>query len=345
MTFDNTRPTASDQLSLMELDLYHQLMDYRAANGLDPIPLSLNLTTTAGRHAADTLYNIWEPGLALPDGANLHSWSDAPYYSDHSQPSVMWTAPQRIGTDYPGYGFEISAAGYPTIDSALAGWQNSPGHDAVILNLGTWASQTWNSIGIGVEIDPTVGTYGGRIYHVWFGRESDPDGAGRIEGTGDANSIDGTAFDDRINGRAGNDTLLGDSGKDRLAGNAGADRLEGGADSDRLFGGNGRDTLLGQEGRDRIDGGRGDDTLTGGEGRDTFVFSAAEFGTDRVTDYDGDRIRITAPGEATTQAQLSAALVQSGTSVIYDHLGDGQNVIVLQNTSLDTLDMSLFLLD
>lgn len=344
MTFDNTRPTASDGLSLMELDLYHGLMDYRAANGLDPIPLSLNLTTTAGRHTADTLYNIWEPGLTLPDGANLHSWSDAPYYSDHSQPAVMWNAPQRIGTDYPGYGFEISAAGYMNIDSALAGWQNSAGHNAVILNLGSWASVNWNSIGIGVEIDPTVGTYGGRVYHVWFGRESDPDGAGQIEGTGGAETIDGTAFDDHINGRAGKDTLLGDSGKDKLAGNAGADTIKGGADSDRLFGGNGRDKLFGQDGRDRIDGGRGNDTLTGGEGRDTFVFRAADFGTDTVTDFQADRIKIAAPGEATNVSQLSTALSQSGTSVIYDHLDDGQNVIVLQNTALETLDLSLFLL-
>ena len=344
MTFDNTRPTTSDALSLTELDLYHRLMDYRAANGLDPIPLSLNLTTTAGRHAADTLYNIWQPNLDLPEGANLHSWSDAPYFTDHSQPAVMWTAPQRIGTDYPGYGFEISAAGYGDIGDALAGWQGSPGHDAVILNLGGWASQTWNAIGIGVEIDPTVGTYGGRIYHVWFGREADPDGAGDIEGTNAAETIEGTAFDDRIHGRSGNDKLMGDAGRDRLMGNGGADRIEGGSGPDRLFGGNGRDTLLGQNGRDRIDGGRGDDTLTGGKGIDTFVFRAADFGTDTITDFDGDRIRIAAPGEASDLAQVTAALEQSGNAVIYDHLGDGQNVIVLQDTSLATLDLSLFLL-
>ena len=36
--------------------------------------------------------------LHNPEGANLHSWSDAPYYSDHSQAQVMWDAPERIGT-------------------------------------------------------------------------------------------------------------------------------------------------------------------------------------------------------------------------------------------------------
>ena len=68
MTFVNTQPHAADALSLVELDLYHLIMDYRAEMGLEPIPLSLALTTTAGRHAADTAYNIWQAGLVLPTG-------------------------------------------------------------------------------------------------------------------------------------------------------------------------------------------------------------------------------------------------------------------------------------
>ncbi len=50
---------AQDRLTLGELDLYHRIMAYRAEEGLDAIPLSAALTTTAGRHVADTRDNIW----------------------------------------------------------------------------------------------------------------------------------------------------------------------------------------------------------------------------------------------------------------------------------------------
>ena len=342
MTFDNTQAHAADELSLTELDLYHLIMDYRATKGLAPIPLSENLTTTAGRHAADSLYNIWEAGLTLPEGANLHSWSDAFYYSDHRSPEVIWEAPSRIGTDYPGYGFEISAAGYGDIASALTGWQGSTGHDQVIVNEGVWASQTWNAIGIGVEFDASVGTYGGRIYHVWFGREADPDGAGTIAGGAEADTVKGTAFDDVIRGAAGADTLTGEGGNDRLRGDAGDDTLGGGQGRDKLDGGTGRDVLSGHGGRDRIDGGKGNDILKGGGKSDLFVFDDANWGRDKIRDYNGDRVKISAPGEAADLVELAAAITDRNGSAVYDHGGDGKNVIVFQGVTEAELNFALF---
>lgn len=165
MPIDITQPTTQDALSLEELALYHLMMDYRATLGLSAIPLSKGLTATAGRHVLDTRENIWATGMVLPEGANLHSWSDAPYYGDHSQPQVMWDAPERIGTGYTGNGYEISAAGYATIAAALAGWQGSPGHNAVITQTGSWTTP-FLAIGIGVETAPGAGPYGGRVYHV-----------------------------------------------------------------------------------------------------------------------------------------------------------------------------------
>lgn len=338
MVFDNTQPHPSDALSLVELTLYHQLMDYRAAEGLAPIALSQGLTTTAGRHAADTVYNIWEAGLSLPEGANLHSWSDAPYYSDHSEAPVMWEAPQRTGTTYPGYGFEISASGYSNTGYALQGWQGSSGHDAVIVNEGIWANQTWNAIGIGVEMVPSIG----RIYHVWFGREQDPDGAGVIRGTDLADTIDGTAFRDHVQGGNDDDTLSGQSGRDLLQGGQGHDDLNGNTGRDTLHGMKGDDNLSGGAGRDRLIGGKGDDMLKGGGKSDLFIFKASDFGVDQITDYEGDRIRITAEGEASTLAELSAALTIKNGDAFYDHLGDGQNTILFKGVSVESLDLSLF---
>ncbi|WP_370303510.1 hypothetical protein [Pseudooceanicola sp.] len=343
MTFENSLPHSSDALSLTELELYHLIMDYRAQEGLAPIPLSENLTTTAGRHAADTLYNIWEAGLTLPADANLHSWSNAFYYADHSNPSVMWDAPERIGTSYTSNGYEISAAGYADIAAALAGWQGSTGHDTVIVNEGAWASATWNAIGIGVENDSSVSNYGGRIYHVWFGTAEDLEGAPEITGTAAANEITGTAFADKIRGLGGDDKLIGDAGRDILIGNQGDDKLVGGRGRDRLNGGQDDDILKGGGGRDILNGGQGNDTLQGGNGVDLFVFKQNDFGRDRIRDYSGDKVRITAEGEASTLAELNAALREKANGdVIYDHLNDGENVIVFKNITLADLDLTLF---
>ena len=90
-------------------------------------------------------------------------------------------------------------------------------------------------------------------------------------GTGQDNVLEGRNGDDTLDGRRGADTALGGNGLDTLLGRAGDDTLNGGS------------------GRDLLDGGKDDDTLTGGRGRDTFVFSA---GQDRITDFDGDILRL-----------------------------------------------------
>lgn len=210
-------PTAADGLSLQELELYHLIMDYRSSLGLDAIPLSTSLTTVAGRHALDTRENIWRAGLELPEGTNLHSWSDAPYYGDHSNASIMWNAPTRLGTVYSSAGYEISAAGYSDIANTLAGWQSSAGHDAVIANEGIWSGKDWNAIGIGVENDTDFSLeYAGRVYHVWFGDSEDSAGAPELVGTSGNDSIAGTEFDDVIRANGGSDVIAGNAGSDVL---------------------------------------------------------------------------------------------------------------------------------
>ena len=190
MATDIYRATADDALSAEELALYHLIMAYRAELGLEAIPLSRGLTATAARHVRDTRENFWAEGKSPPPGANLHSWSDAPYYADHSRPQAMWEAPARLGTGYAGTGYEISAAGTPTVAAALEGWKASPGHNAVIANTGIWEDVRYAAIGIGVETAPGAGPYGGRIYHVWFGSSADPDGAPKIRGTAGDDSIE-----------------------------------------------------------------------------------------------------------------------------------------------------------
>ncbi|TPE50192.1 M10 family metallopeptidase C-terminal domain-containing protein [Amaricoccus solimangrovi] len=302
MAVDIYEENAQDTLSLEELRLYHQIMDYRAEEGLDPIRLSASLTLTAGRHVVDTRENIWGEDLDLPRGANLHSWSDAPYMADGSTPEAMWEAPERLGTDYPGYGYEITGAGYATSAAALQGWKESSAHNAIILNEGAWASMEWNAIGVGLDRSAGPGIYAGRVYDVWFGTQSDPSGPPEILGTsgdddvfvtefadflrarGGDDTIDGGGGDDSLYGDSGRDTLYGRDGEDRLSGGTGRDRLYGGADDDRLFGGRHSDRLSGGTGDDPLSGGTGADTLYGGTGHDTLIGGS---GPDRMTGGSG----------------------------------------------------------
>ena len=61
-----------------------------------------------------------------PPECNLHSWSDKGpwsaccYTPDHAQAQCMWDKPSEL-TNYPGNGYEISAAGYDSAQAALAG--------------------------------------------------------------------------------------------------------------------------------------------------------------------------------------------------------------------------------
>ena len=296
-------PTDHDGTSAEELELYHLIMDYRASLGLDPIQLSNALSITAGRHVLDTRDNIWGANLNLPSNANLHSWSDAFYYSDHSAAANMWDAPERLGTGYTSSGFEISAAGYGSIEAALAGWQSSSGHNAVIANTGIWANYDWNAIGIGVETsyDGSL-NYGGRVYHVWFGRATDTSGGPVISGTVGNDDMTGTDFDDHIEGSAGNDIVAGGlgvdladysglgasveiymnagvvyssagddsiSGIENLIGTAQNDRLNGTSEDNDIQGGHGDDIIKGKGGTDTLSGGAGNDVIRGGDGDDT----------------------------------------------------------------------------
>lgn len=166
----------NDGLSAEERRLYQLIMQHRAELGLPSIPLSSSLTLVAGRHAEDTAKNILPSGGPKP-GTNLHSWSDVPYYPDHSNARYMWQSPQRLGTPYCGSGYEISGVGYPTTERALAGWLSSNGHRSVIENQGIWKEKDWQAIGIGIAY-PNTGDYQ-TVYHVWFGAEPDPAGPPR----------------------------------------------------------------------------------------------------------------------------------------------------------------------
>lgn len=77
----------------------------------------------------------------------------------------MWNKPREI-SGYNSNGYEIayySSAGANALEG-LEGWKKSPGHNPVIVNLGTWSKVEWKAIGVGI-----YGEYG----VVWFGEAED----------------------------------------------------------------------------------------------------------------------------------------------------------------------------
>ena len=374
MQVDIYQPTEFDNLSVEELDLYHLIMDYRAEMGLPPIPLSGALTATAGRHAADTYYNMMLEGLEYgqqpdgswgwPSGGNLHSWSDAPYFADHSDPEVMWFAPERLGLDYPSAAYEISAAGYASGAAALEGWKNSPGHNNVIINQSIWQSFSWEAIGVGMLLNPEGEpglTFQGNIFHVWFGADPDPAGPPVIVGTDGPDMITGTAFNDIIHPGDGNDTVIMNGGESNQVllegghntvwagqGNTGDDHVEivgngnnrvgvGAGDDTIIVHGHGANTLYGGADDDEIRlNGHGDNVAWGGPGEDLIVVHGD--GDNRIgAGGGGDTVQIWGDGDNT----VFGGVEQGANNIMVG--GDGDNLIYGGNsagTSGNTITIS-----
>ncbi len=154
---------SADALTLIEL-----LNEYRAENGLGPIPASSSLCTVGDLHVQDLAAEAphTDPNCNLHSWSNAGAWSGCCYTADHAAAQCMWDKPREL-TDYPGNGYENAAGGGGSLGpaEALDLWKGSPGHNAVMLNEGTWANLTWNAVGVGIS---------GGYAVLWFGEESDP---------------------------------------------------------------------------------------------------------------------------------------------------------------------------
>lgn len=146
------------------LALIAEVNAYRMTEGLGPVTASSSMCIVAENHVWDTVNNNPATGQC-----NLHSWSDQGawtaccYTSDHAQAQCMWDKPRELSA-YTGNGYEISASGVFSPQAAVNAWSNSPGHNDVILNQGSWTTP-WNAMGAAIS---------GGVAHVWFGRQTDP---------------------------------------------------------------------------------------------------------------------------------------------------------------------------
>lgn len=161
-------------VSKEETKLYDLINDYRSSQGLEQIPLSVNLTLVAKAHSADLYYNNPDDDYLC----NMHSWSDKGeweaccYTSDHANAECMWDKPGEL-TSYEGDGYEIAffispvTADISMAHEALESWKLSPGHNNTIINAGIFRNAEWNAIGVGIYEEYVT---------VWFGEKHDKDG-------------------------------------------------------------------------------------------------------------------------------------------------------------------------
>ena len=164
-------PNTGSCLDADEVELARLANAYRQQQGLPALPVSFSLSSVAQWHVWDLAAN--DP---VGGGCNLHSWSNARpqtwqavcYTSDHAQATQMWSKPRQITAHaYPSDGYEIAAGGNGSItpELALALWQGSAAHRAVLLNTSIWSNFPWGAMGVGLYQGNAV---------IWFGTLADP---------------------------------------------------------------------------------------------------------------------------------------------------------------------------
>jgi Ca2+-binding RTX toxin-like protein len=124
-------------------------------------------------------------------------------------------------------------------------------------------------------------------------------------------------------------TLTGSDQSDILFGNIGDDVLIGGGGNDQFAAGLGNDT---------IDGGTGNDAMTGGAGDDTFVFSAAGFGNDTISDFNpAEDVLQFSPSLFVNfqEARANAQDVAGGTVIT-----NGADTVMLANIAVSSLNQT-----
>jgi hypothetical protein len=173
-----TQPAPGDCLTAEEMKLADLINNYRRDHGLAAVPLSRSLTAVAQWHVLDLSQNSPDTNQTDPRGiaCNLHSWSDKGhwtpvcYTADHAYAARMWRKPREItGNVYWGDGFESAygSFGRATATGAFAAWQNSPPHNALLLETGDWQGARWPAMGVGIYEHHAV---------LWFGNQVDPQG-------------------------------------------------------------------------------------------------------------------------------------------------------------------------
>ncbi len=267
----------------LERHLLQLMNEERAAVGLPPLTLELNLNRSADAHSAWMI----DADTFSHTGINGTS-SNQRMVSAGFELRGSWSTGENIGAQ----SISGSDSFYDEVEVIHRGLMNSPGHRANILD------EDYTHVGLGIATGPLTygasGAYQSVLVTQNFGNSGgtlDEDLSGSSAGetirsttgndhisaqAGDdivisnsgADTVFAGAGNDSVNGGAGNDRLMGETGNDFLRGEDGDDMLYGAAGHDFALGDGGNDTLDGAHGNDSLSGGAGNDNLSGGVGFD-----------------------------------------------------------------------------
>jgi len=301
--FDTSIRLTGDSLSQMELDFLPLINSYRAANGLAPLTLSSDLSVAANRKVLDLLHH-YNGAIPSTNGTNYwnHNWSTGDFREGYK---ALFSRSKYLEI---GENATYSYGPYLSPQSALSGWQSSPGHNQNLL------SQTWTHIGIAEVGGTWITVFTNEDVKLPVPKNGVEQSVAGVTFTAVAEDIPNLNNDNRVQGLYGNDTLVGNNAVNYMIGMSGDDVLDGRDGDDALYDGAGHDVIL---------GGAGHDTLRI-EGVSPAQLSFAVDGKFvRVTSQDGsvtwvnsvETVRAAATGERVTlptPAPGDAVLVQVG---------------------------------
>ncbi len=140
------------------------------------------------------------------------------------------------------------------------------------------------------------------------------------------------------------DIMTGGVGRANFLGLGGNDTLSGGNNIDALQGDSGDDVLNGLGGVDSLDGGAGNDTMTGGLGaKDYFIYAAAGFGQDIITDFEDNLDKLKVHSSVATSIAAFSITGNGSTNVVLTQISSPTNAITLQGASAITITATDFL--
>jgi putative cell wall-binding protein len=171
----------SPELSAKEKELIKLVNDYREQHGKKRLKVSKSLMKVARTHINDLNMNFDmdnPPVDARGIKGNIHSWSDkgnwtpVVYTDDHEYSKLMHIKPKEI-TGYNQSGYEVAVNGFMiTPQRALKSWQNSSGHNDVILSQNKWTDPTPEQIKHGFSGLSNMGVaINGDYACIWFSRD------------------------------------------------------------------------------------------------------------------------------------------------------------------------------
>lgn len=163
-------------ISSEEYQLYQLINDYRKAFALPEVALSKSLCYVAITHARDLDANYHADSVCtMLSWSNKGAWKSICFPSEQSKKNnVRMKAKEIIG--YPSEAYELTYWSNlkNTPRQILSFWRDNKASNEILLNKGTWKSNSWNAMGVGIENGYAL---------VWFGKAVDFEVETKVCGT------------------------------------------------------------------------------------------------------------------------------------------------------------------